>query len=114
MIATGHPGCRDRHLQGSLLSAAPAPVVSQPTPFDSAEEEEVLQVVEVLVVHARECSNNREYKQKAETMRESFSQKFPQLERLVAQANAYRVMVGDSKFCQDAAAMLDELAQKPR
>ena len=98
----------------ALLSAAPAPVVGQPTPFDPAEEEEALQVVAVLVVHARECSNNREYKQKAETMRHNFSQKFPQLERLVAQANAYRVMVGDSKFCQDAVVMLDELAQKPR
>jgi hypothetical protein len=98
----------------ALLSAAPAPVVGQPTPFDPAEEEEALQVVAVLVVHARECSNNREYKQNAETMRQSFSQKFPRLERLLAQANAYRVMVGDPKFCQDAAVMLDELAQKPR
>src|SRR5262245_49741127 len=85
MIATGHPGCRDRHCKAgkmiraplvalSLLSAAPAPVVGQPTPFDSAEEEEVLQVVAVLVVHARECNNSREYKQNAETMRQSFSQ----------------------------------------
>jgi hypothetical protein len=98
----------------ALLSAAAATVVGQPTPFDPAEEEEALQVVAVLVVHARECSNNREYKQKAETMRQSFTQKFPQLERLVAQANAYRVMVGDPKFCQDVAVMLDELAQKPR
>jgi hypothetical protein len=68
----------------------------------------------VLVVHARECSNNREFKQKAETVLQNFRQKFPQFERLVAQANAYRVMVGDPKFCDDAAVMLDELAQKPR
>jgi hypothetical protein len=98
----------------ALLSAASAPVVGQPKPFDPDEEEEALQVVAVLVVHARECSSNREYKQKAETVRQNFSQKFPQLEDLVAQANAYRVMVGDPKFCEDAAVMLDELAQKPR
>jgi hypothetical protein len=98
----------------ALLSAAPAPVVGQPTPFDPAEEEAALQVVAVLVIHARECSNNREYKQNAEAIRQSFSQKFPQLERLVSQANAYRVMVENPKFCQDAEVILDELAQKPR
>ena len=53
----------------ALLSAAPAPVVGQPTPFDPAEEEAALQVVAVLVIHARECSNNREYKQNAEAIR---------------------------------------------
>jgi hypothetical protein len=44
----------------ALLSAASAPVVGQPKPFDPDEEEEALQVVAVLVVHARECSSNRE------------------------------------------------------
>ena len=92
----------------SLLSAAAAPVIGQPTPFDPAEEEEVLQVVAVLVVHARECNNDREYKQYAETMRQSFSQKFPQVEFLVTQANAYRVMVGDAKFCRDAEVILND------
>jgi hypothetical protein len=62
----------------------------------------------VLVVHARECNNSREYKQNAETMRQSFSQKFPQLELLVVQANAYRVMVGDAKFCRDATVILND------
>jgi hypothetical protein len=98
----------------ALLCAAPAPGVGHPTPFNLTEEEEALQVVAVLVVHATECNNNREYKQNAETMRQSFSQKFPQLERLVAQADAYRVMVGDAKFCRDAAVILNELAQEPR
>ena len=93
-----------------LLAEISTPVVGESAL--PAQQEGAVQLVAVLVLHARECSSNPEYKLNAEDIRRRFSEKFPQLERLVEQANAYRVMVGNLKFCHDAAIILNAMEQK--